>query len=1459
MNRRATDHRGSTRQSRSGTPPGDDMRRHSKACWAIPLVCVATLVSLVYAPGLADGAWICETGCDGGVIEIIDGNTLKIQTREFGPINIDLALVITPELNQKGGAEAHNFLRSACRPAERISYDLDLMQSDDSMRKLIAEVWCRGQSVNEILIKNKHATLDINKCDVTDFWNRGWAAECKSGIWGNAQKISDIECSDSKILLESPRGRPVCVEQMSVDQFIERGFKIVNTASINDINVNTMEETNYIQITFDTILITLITIGAVMSILIIAVILLILKSNRKQKVTIKKINKNISGSLETNNDQMQNTLTRHQANSIEESRQGAPIISRQSKNFDKQRQPDIIPKEKHPMAFAKESVSLDLQQNKPKSNIKKTGSPSAKMKSPIVHMDERRSSDKKSHIPGDSGIMPIHGGADHSIQKSSLAINSGSIMKEYENEEKISNNNKWLNLYVEYVDELIKHYKELMEKYKESNEKELEEEAKGIMDQLKMQKNALERTYEMDEMININEKSENLNWKFTDQPMDKWNYIGEDMHGYKEQRRFVKIALSTPDFAILEGPPGSGKTTVICELITQLEKEEKSVLICSSTHVAVNNILEKLVGDSLNRKGKIFRTGRGRSKISGKALEYTLDGIGRDLYPDLELGSDQKINPSSDEKSQIDKTISEINLVFGTTMSIANYIKKYEKHFDVMIIDEASKTTFQEFVVPAIHANKWIIVGDIMQLSPYANTEDVGKVVEIKMLNKHPEVCINTLNGKKRPQIIEVESDDDEIIELYKKQCRKVGVKFYGMSNAPIKIKRHGIILTVPETDQNITKHNINYTKIPELQKRWIQGVGYRLKLAYEQAIVSKNNPLDSEYMEQIKQITLAGNEDRMLEEAHNVMSIAFPSVMELLLHGNICRPDVGSNNSIFVNSIPKGLREHRRVLLKYQFRMHPDIAEFAKDCFYEGKALKSMEDFERMRELYYGLFEKRLCWIKVEHNLSEEINKDEIDRIFLQLKHFHELEIEKGEDEKWEIGILSFYKKQNEAIQKRLDKEDGYSGMEITNGTVDSFQGKEFDIVLVSFSKSKPTPFLNSPNRLNVAITRARYLCILVGDPKLLCIAKQKDKNSPLAQLDKIEKYTGMADYHDLFKNGCLAAEARKFKVATGWFDRALDKKPDDCNALYRKGMLLVEQGQNEEAFDYFDGMQDKGGRAPLRKALIGKALVGKGVMLAKLGYHRKAISYYDRALKIDPGDSDAQESKDASHGYLEKYDGTKRGDLYKMIVTEPDPSLLFHGRRLSEGMDDGEAAALCKKELEKNPNDILSLYDKGCLFVASGGRKDFELALDYFKRVMELDPDDMHALHNKGSLLVKMNHYEDALACFEEVLKREPGDYQTLFCKGYVLDRLERRKEAVECFEKVLEVVPNNPEVLDKNGHALARLGRYKKALICFEKLCKERPKDRRHRDHKAIMLVEMDRIREAIKCIGQEPYIE
>jgi len=90
-----------------------------------------------------------------------------------------------------------------------------------------------------------------------------------------------------------------------------------------------------------------------------------------------------------------------------------------------------------------------------------------------------------------------------------------------------------------------------------------------------------------------------------------------------------------------------------------------------------------------------------------------------------------------------------------------------------------------------------------------------------------------------------------------------------------------------------------------------------------------------------------------------------------------------------------------------------------------------------------------------------------------------------------WEVACLSFYNKQELAIRDMLRGITGQRSHEtrfelphtrLSCATVDRFQGREADLVLLSFRNVRRPGHADSPNRLNVAITRARFMLVLFG-----------------------------------------------------------------------------------------------------------------------------------------------------------------------------------------------------------------------------------------------------------------------------------------------------------------------------------------------------------------------------------------
>jgi hypothetical protein len=242
-----------------------------------------------------------------------------------------------------------------------------------------------------------------------------------------------------------------------------------------------------------------------------------------------------------------------------------------------------------------------------------------------------------------------------------------------------------------------------------------------------------DRLLRLTEKGNLKEREE-LWSDFEHQDITDWKVLVENddgtlNDGTEEQRMFVKRALSTPDFAILQGPPGSGKTTSIIELITQCALQNKRVLLCGSTQASIDNVLTRIIAKpQLARLISPLRVGWKRG-IYDEAVHHLVLSEQIDQY--IELGL-------TEEEAQ-DLILRQSNLTCGTMQGILQHpwiggeasrssgrlLRDPQPEWDVLIIDEASKTTFQQFIVPAGFAKKWILVGDVRQLSPFLESSEL--------------------------------------------------------------------------------------------------------------------------------------------------------------------------------------------------------------------------------------------------------------------------------------------------------------------------------------------------------------------------------------------------------------------------------------------------------------------------------------------------------------------------------------------------------------------------------------------------------------------------------------------------------------------------------------------------------------------------------------------------------------
>lgn len=625
-----------------------------------------------------------------------------------------------------------------------------------------------------------------------------------------------------------------------------------------------------------------------------------------------------------------------------------------------------------------------------------------------------------------------------------------------------------------------------------------------------------------------------------------WAMLTEaDRPGTAEQRRFVEVALATPDFALLEGPPGSGKTTVICELILQLVKQGKRVLLTASTHVAVDNVLERLMDDDARHGGAVIPVRIGDdSKVSERVSKWRLDQFVKTELKRLR-GAYRKLRSLSPSQramrdalggngqghSVIERLILEAaNVVCGTSIGILQHPDLERKDgrpqstrlFDVLIVDEASKTTFQEFLVPALLAKRWTIVGDPKQLSPYVDEDEMAVNLRACLPDETARnACIDAFEATratKRRRGAVVVAKDDHTREIYATQGQGRGATVVDIRHANRELPFADIVVGDRDelercladlpldtatlrgaADRLDVLHRrvrawCSLTRRDGEAPRWEQEVAWRLARLHDLRFAkdhdrraSKSGRLDDEVQDLLPVSDIDTN-GATRQSINSVRHVALPSVLESLRCGfdqHEGRPAKRPSTAMS-DGLPEPVLAQRMKLLTTQHRMHPVIAAFPHEHIYDGEALRTPPGMEAERNWEYRRFRHRSVWIDVRgvFDARTNSNSDECRTVLEELRQFERWAEghPRPDGDPWEAAVLTFYRGQERAIRSCL-RRTGRHQIQVDICTVDRFQGHEADIVFISFANRHSTSFLESPNRLNVALTRARYQRVIVGN----------------------------------------------------------------------------------------------------------------------------------------------------------------------------------------------------------------------------------------------------------------------------------------------------------------------------------------------------------------------------------------
>ena len=199
-------------------------------------------------------------------------------------------------------------------------------------------------------------------------------------------------------------------------------------------------------------------------------------------------------------------------------------------------------------------------------------------------------------------------------------------------------------------------------------------------------------------------------------------------------------------------------------------------------------------------------------------------------------------------------------------------------------------------------------------------------------------------------------------------------------------------------------------------------------------------------------------------------------------------------------------IEEGRGLFLKETYRLHPEICTFTSEMFYDGRLMPRPENARQLVHSNGAISGSGLRFAAVEHSGHQTESPEEVARIAQLIGGLLDgastWTDKKGETKRLELKdilVVAPYNVQVCALRKGLP-------VEARIGTVDKFQGQEAPVVFYSMTTSTPedaprgVEFLYSLNRLNVAVSRAQCVAVIVASPALFHIECKSPHQMQLA-----------------------------------------------------------------------------------------------------------------------------------------------------------------------------------------------------------------------------------------------------------------------------------------------------------------------------------------------------------------------
>ncbi|MPQ43665.1 AAA domain-containing protein [Clostridium tarantellae] len=602
-----------------------------------------------------------------------------------------------------------------------------------------------------------------------------------------------------------------------------------------------------------------------------------------------------------------------------------------------------------------------------------------------------------------------------------------------------------------------------------------------------------------------------------------------DMRNMNEKQiKAVEGALNTDNIFIIQGPPGTGKTTVIRKIVKSAIENNEEVLISSFQNLAVDNVLDGFLNEHIIP----YRYG-------STEYSYAMKNICNEIVNDISKNIENNISNNTENKLKeyknklktfkscilfsvnfeerinlINETIQAMKEFNGSTANY-NYIKNVLSEVSVSklevldtekVNDEFCKNTFinmlpesfenpiEDLYTPLNKCVRYVkkqnrklksstLDNIITRLNQISAIDIIEEITENEY-KKHRDYIIGELKLIKSSEE-KVESIDnteiiDEILKVIDKEIDSIpeyleDSKYNVVANFNDKIKKSPILI-----EEILRKYaDVKGTTCQKVgSKGFSENSG---TTNYFYSIIDeagRANPLDLLIpMINGRKVILVGDHKQL------------PHMLESYVE-NKFKDDEAFNENLFNEYIKDSLfgrlysilPDSRKIMLDTQYRMNKEIGDLISELFYNGN-LKTGTKIINDTPIYTGksLIARDIVGKEKKTSSGSFINEMECEKIIDKLKELNE---KNNNESPISVGIISFYKSQVDYIRKQASKLK-LESLELSIGTVDSYQGLEKDIIFLSTVRSNGVGFTANPNRLNVALSRAKKLIVIFSNMK--------------------------------------------------------------------------------------------------------------------------------------------------------------------------------------------------------------------------------------------------------------------------------------------------------------------------------------------------------------------------------------